>query len=106
MTSIWISKARFTAITVRKIGLKADGRGLLMHSVMSELRGARIGGCCKDCADRYPACHDSCETYQDALREWKEYKNKVKDALSPSEADKYKFQSVKAMRKRRKWHDR
>lgn len=73
---------------------------------MNDFRGARIGSCCKDCTDRYPACHDSCERYKEALKEWTEYKRKVKEALNPSEADKYKFQSVEAMRKRRKWHDR
>ena len=73
---------------------------------MNNFRGARIGGCCKDCTDRYPACHDSCESYREALEEWTEYKQKVKDALSPSEADKYKFQSIETMRKRRSWHGR
>lgn len=33
---------------------------------------------CKDCKDRYPACHDHCEKYQNALAEWKEKKQSIK----------------------------
>ena len=41
---------------------------------------------CKDCEDRYPACHDSCEKYKEAkerLQEQKDlvYRNSRKDAI-------------------------
>ena len=26
-------------------------------------------GTCKDCPDRYPACHDTCPKYQESLKE-------------------------------------
>lgn len=68
--------------------------------------GSTIGGCCRDCQDRYPACHDYCERYQDARSEWIDHKRKVKEALRPDEYDQRKFQSIEEMRKRRKWHDR
>ena len=68
-------------------------------------KGSRIGACCRDCQDRYPACHDKCEKYKEAYTEWIAYKEKIKEARKPSEADKYKFQSIDRMRKRRKWHD-
>ena len=35
---------------------------------------------CKDCPDRYIACHDHCEKYQKALAEWKEKKAAIKHA--------------------------
>lgn len=35
---------------------------------------------CKGCADRYPACHDHCEAYQQALDEWKNHKRQIKRA--------------------------
>lgn len=33
---------------------------------------------CKDCTERYPACHDHCETYQKGLEEWVETKRMIK----------------------------
>lgn len=33
---------------------------------------------CKDCTDRHPACHDTCETYQQALGVWIEQKKAIK----------------------------
>lgn len=28
---------------------------------------------CKGCTQRHPACHDHCQTYNDALAEWHEF---------------------------------
>ena len=67
---------------------------------------ARIDSCCKNCTDRHLGCHDHCEAYQDALTKWKAFKDMVYQAKNPTEHDKYKFASIEAMRKRRKWHDR
>lgn len=30
--------------------------------------------CCRDCPNRYPACHDTCETYQEQKAEYLENK--------------------------------
>ena len=45
--------------------------------------------CCRDCPNRYPACHDTCETYQEQKAEYLEMtrvikKSKYKDAIVTS----------------------
>lgn len=40
-------------------------------------RGETPGKHCVDCKDRYPGCHDKCEKYQQALKEWIEYKKEI-----------------------------
>lgn len=72
----------------------------------SDFRGNRIGGCCKECTERYEACHDSCDKYQAALKEWKEYKDKVYEAKKLSEYDQYRLKSIDNMRRRRSRYDR
>ena len=52
----------------------------------------RIGTCCRDCDERYPACHDSCEKYQTAVEEWQAYKTMIKAAKT----DVYEDYSIKA----------
>ena len=69
------------------------------------LKKSRIGACCKDCSDRHLACHDHCEKYKAAVKEWNEFKDIVRQNKKPSEHDLYRMESIKAMRKRRKWHD-
>ena len=36
---------------------------------------------CKDCPDRYPACHDRCDKYQEAKRKVQEEKEKLLTAM-------------------------
>ena len=69
---------------------------------IDDFRGKRIGGCCKECTERYEACHDSCEKYQNARREWEEYKDMVKRGKKPTEYDEYMFVSIREMKKRRR----
>ena len=64
-----------------------------------------IKGCCKDCPIRHEACHDTCEKYQKARREWEAHKEMVSESKKPSEYDEYRFKSIRAM-KRRKFYDR
>lgn len=66
---------------------------------------ARIGNTCKDCTDRHLACHDTCEKYQDALAEWNEYKETIKQRKKINEYDEYKIQVIAQMKRRRGWHD-
>jgi hypothetical protein len=73
---------------------------------IDDFRGARISACCKGCEERYQACHDYCDKYQNALNEWKEYKDKIYQAKELSEYDKYKLKAVDRYRKRKKWHDK
>jgi hypothetical protein len=35
--------------------------------------GGKVGRYCRDCKDRYPACHDTCEKYLEAKKEHEEY---------------------------------
>ena len=50
---------------------------------------------CKDCPDRYPACHDKCEKYQDALAEWIEQKRTIRhEKHLHLEYDKFKINAM------------
>lgn len=68
---------------------------------MVDFRGRRIGTCCKECTEKYEACHDHCEKYLSAKEEWLEYKRQIKEAKKPTEYDQHKFNSIKAMERRR-----
>lgn len=70
---------------------------------INDFHGKSIGGCCRECTERYEACHDHCEKYQKAIEEWKEHKRRIKEALKPNEYDEHKFSSIKAMERRRKY---
>lgn len=70
---------------------------------INDFHGRSIGGCCKDCSERHEACHDTCEKYLKASEEWQEHKRMVREALKPSEYDEHKFNSIKAMKRRRKY---
>ena len=39
--------------------------------------GGHVGKFCKDCEDRYPGCHGSCEKYLQAKKDYDEFKNVV-----------------------------
>ena len=56
-------------------------------------REKRIGSCCKDCKERYPACHDTCDKYKEALDEWTAYKRMVKAAKE----DVYEDYTIKSI---------
>lgn len=58
-----------------------------------------LNGCCRDCKDRYLACHDHCEIYQDALAEWLEQKRRIKaEKRKESEMREYNILQVKRMK--------
>jgi len=44
-----------------------------------------IEGVCKDCKDRYPACHDYCERYLDAREEHEKRKAVIREEKQRSE---------------------
>lgn len=70
------------------------------ESVTTMIKG--ISGCCRGCTERYEACHDYCEKYLTAQKNWNEYKRKVKEAKKPTEYDEHKFESIRAMERRRR----
>ena len=35
--------------------------------------------CCKECTERYTACHDTCKKYLTAKKEWDERRKKIYD---------------------------
>ena len=39
-----------------------------------------IDSTCKDCSERYPACHDSCERYIQARKSYDEQKRIISEA--------------------------
>jgi len=59
-----------------------------------------ITGCCLDCKDRYPACHDSCEKYLQARESWEIRKEKIKNYLD-TEYDNYKAKRISQELRRR-----
>ena len=59
-----------------------------------------IGGCCRDCSDRYPGCHDHCEKYQAAKEDWEAFKESQKATAY----EDYKFKAVIKEKIRRSKH--
>lgn len=69
---------------------------------MSEFKGRiyRSINCCKDCPDRYPACHDHCTTYQSELAEWKEKKASIRNAKKTHRLyDSFKIEAMERIKK-------
>lgn len=60
-----------------------------------------IGKCCKDCKEKYEACHDHCEKYKVASKEWEEYKDKIQKAKKLNEYDLYRVEALRKAKKRR-----
>lgn len=59
-----------------------------------------ITGCCRDCQDRYPACHDYCETYQDALKDYREKAKAIREKKAKEyEIRKFEVDSVRRKKK-------
>ena len=67
--------------------------------------GMRISACCKDCTEKYQACHDYCEKYQKALDEWNDLKQKARRAKY-DEYELYRQDAIQKMKKRRQKIDR
>lgn len=47
---------------------------------MPSYREQRVGFCCYQCEDRYTACHDTCEKYQQSKSEWLEKQAFIREA--------------------------
>lgn len=60
-----------------------------------------ISDCCRRCEERYPACHDYCEKYQEALEKWNDRKAKIK-AEKHDEYELYKSKAILDMKRRRR----
>lgn len=56
-----------------------------------------ITPCCKDCQDRYPACHDHCSNYKNEKAVYLQKKADIK-----KEKDKYKLSISIIQQKERK----
>ena len=39
-------------------------------------------GCCFECPERHPACHDTCEKYKEARQRWLEERHYINQARS------------------------
>ena len=66
------------------------------------INGKQIGACCRDCKDKFPACHDVCEKFQKAQSEWEEKKKQIEDAKKEHKVyDDYHYQSIGKCRKAR-----
>lgn len=55
---------------------------------------------CKDCPDRYPACHDQCEKFKEAKEAYQAYKDFIANAKSKDAV--YLDYKRKKIRKERK----
>ena len=59
-----------------------------------------IGGCCKDCKERFPACHDVCATYLKAKAEWNELQEQIREKKKHIKiADSFHYEQVWKIRK-------
>lgn len=63
-----------------------------------EYRGPQfraIKSTCKGCEERYPGCHDHCESYQDAREEWSQRQKDIrKNKRLYKEFDHYKVEEI------------
>ena len=53
-----------------------------------------IAGCCRNCENRYPACHDHCEKYINARQKWDEERQHIRE----SKADIYDVYKIEKRR--------
>lgn len=59
-----------------------------------------LSDCCRQCTERYPACHDHCEKYLDARKEWETHKRRSREMYD--EYDEYKAEAISKMKRRRR----
>lgn len=60
----------------------------------------RLGECCRDCTERFEACHDVCTTYLKAHAEWEEHKAMIREAKKNSKLwDDYYFKMMEKTKK-------
>ena len=57
---------------------------------------------CRECEERYPGCHDHCEKYQQALKEWEDFKTHVRKEKQ-DEFNHYRVSVIRAEMKRRSY---
>lgn len=62
-----------------------------------------ISGCCRDCQERYPACHDTCEKYLSAKESWETKKQKIKESKKDPYWD-YRAECIEREKRRGKYH--
>lgn len=66
------------------------------------INGKDVGSCCRECNDKFPACHDVCEKFQKAQAEWEQKKKQIEDAKRASKAyDDYHYRSIGKCRRAR-----
>lgn len=46
----------------------------------ADWRSSKVGSYCRDCTERYPACHDTCEKYNNLKNEWDAHKEFIREA--------------------------
>ena len=60
----------------------------------------RFIDCCKDCRERFEACHDRCERYKSAKAEWDNRREKIKAEKRKAIAiDDYQISAIQQMKK-------
>ena len=63
-------------------------------------RNNAISGCCKNCKERFPACHDVCAQYLQAKAEWEEQKAAIREAREENRFwDNYHYIQVTRMKR-------
>lgn len=66
------------------------------------INGKQIGSCCRECKEKYSACHDSCEKFLEQQRLWEEKQRKIDEAKKASkEYDEYHYRTIGKCRKAR-----
>lgn len=93
------SMEKYIARIVQKNGLKVNAIWRQRRSVLS-FKNSAIGGCCKDCKERFPACHDVCAKYLQAKAEWEEHKALIREAKDENRRwNNYHYDRVTRMKK-------
>ena len=63
-------------------------------------KASKVGACCKDCTEKFEACHDVCADYLKAKNEWETERERIR-AIKDKERiwDDYHFRAVKKTQK-------
>ena len=66
------------------------------------INGKEVGSCCRECNEKFTACHDVCEKFQKAQQEWEERKAQIEEAKKRDKPyDDYHYKQVYLQKKKK-----
>lgn len=67
-----------------------------------KINGKSVGECCRECTEKFPACHDVCATFLKAQAEWDEKKQQIEEAKKQHKLyDDYHYKRVYLLKKKK-----